>query len=47
VCAIAAVNPGHWTEEMREDALSVAELSDSNLKVTSFSIDVTQSLIWF
>ena len=28
-----AVNPGHWTEDMREDALSVAELSDPNLKV--------------
>jgi len=27
------VNPGHWTEDMREDALSVAELSDPNLKV--------------
>ena len=30
---IIAVNPGHWTEDMREDALSVAELSDRNLKV--------------
>jgi len=30
---LLAVNPGHWTEDMREDALSVAELSDPNLKV--------------
>ncbi|KAL3153968.1 hypothetical protein ABBQ32_013524 [Trebouxia sp. C0010 RCD-2024] len=27
------VNPGHWTEDMRTDALSVAELNDPNLKV--------------
>ena len=27
------VNPGHWTEDMRTDALSVAELQDPNLKV--------------
>ena len=27
------VNPGHWTEDMRTDALSVAELNNQNLKV--------------
>lgn len=27
------VNPGHWTEDMRTDALTVAELNDANLKV--------------
>jgi len=27
------VNPGHWTEDMRDEALSVAELDDPNLKV--------------
>lgn len=27
------VNPGHWTEDMRTDALLVAELNDQNLKV--------------
>lgn len=27
------VNPGHWTEEMREDALSVAQLNSPDLKV--------------
>lgn len=27
------VNPGHWTEDMRTDALSVAELNNPNLKV--------------
>ncbi len=27
------VNPGHWTEDMRTDALTVAELNDPNLKV--------------
>ena len=27
------VNPGHWTEDMRTDALSVAQLDDPNLKV--------------
>lgn len=29
------VNPGHWTEDMRTDALSVAELNSPNLKVRS------------
>lgn len=28
------VNPGHWTEDMRTDALSVAELQDPNLTVS-------------
>jgi methylase of polypeptide subunit release factors len=27
------INPGHWTEDMREDALEVADLNDPNLKV--------------
>lgn len=27
------VNPGHWTTDMREDALSVAQLNKKNLKV--------------
>lgn len=27
------VNPGHWTEEMREEALSYAHLDDPELKV--------------
>ena len=27
------VNPGHWTEDMREDALSVAKLDSPSLKV--------------
>lgn len=27
------VNPGHWTEDMRTDALSVAQLDNPNLKV--------------
>eukprot|EP00798_Chlamydomonas_sp_ICE-L_P003963 gene3963-14044_t len=27
------VNPGHWTEDMREDALSVAKLDSPDLKV--------------
>ena len=27
------VNPAHWTEDMRTDALSVAELNNPNLKV--------------
>jgi hypothetical protein len=27
------VNPGHWTEDMREDALEPAKLDDANLKV--------------
>jgi len=27
------VNPGHWTEDMREDALSVAKLDSCDLKV--------------
>lgn len=27
------VNPGHWTEDMREDALSVAQLDSPDLKV--------------
>ena len=26
------VNPGHWTEDMREDALSVAKLDSPSLK---------------
>lgn len=30
------VNPGHWTEDMRTDALSVAELNNPNLKVSPF-----------
>lgn len=33
--ALPAVNPGHWTEDMRADALSVADLSDSSLKVNA------------
>ena len=33
--AFLAVNPGHWTEDMRNDALSVADLSDSSLKVAA------------
>ncbi len=28
------VNPGHWTEDMRADALSVAKLDSPDLKVT-------------
>lgn len=28
------VNPGHWTEDMRTDALSVAELNSPNLKAS-------------
>lgn len=31
--SLLTVNPGHWTEDMRTDALTVAELSDPNLKV--------------
>lgn len=27
------INPGHWTEDMREDALEPADLYDSRLKV--------------
>jgi len=27
------VNPGHWTTDMREDALSVAQLDSPDLKV--------------
>eukprot|EP00249_Psilotum_nudum_P008203 c21114_g1_i1 orf=261-1397(+) len=27
------VNPGHWTEDMREDALELADLNDADLKV--------------
>lgn len=27
------VNPGHWTTDMREDALSVAQLNKKDLKV--------------
>lgn len=27
------INPGHWTEDMREDALEPADLNDRNLKV--------------
>ncbi len=27
------VNPGHWTEDMREDALQPAKLDDRSLKV--------------
>jgi hypothetical protein len=29
------VNPGHWTEDMREDALQPAQLNKPNLKVRS------------
>lgn len=29
------VNPGHWTKDMREDALEVAQLDDPNLQVRS------------
>lgn len=36
--ALPAVNPGHWTEEMRADALSVADLSDSSLKVNALTM---------
>ena len=30
---LGAVNPGHWTEDMRTDALEPAQLNDSSLKV--------------
>lgn len=32
------VNPGHWTEDMRADALSVAKLDSPDLKVSGISI---------
>ena len=40
--SLAAVNPGHWTEDMRTDALSVAELSDASLKVAQVTFVVVQ-----
>lgn len=41
------VNPGHWTEDMRTDALAVAELNDANLKVIpSLSFDNYMSNAW-
>lgn len=30
------VNPGHWTEDMRTDALAPAQLDDPNFKVGPF-----------
>lgn len=33
-CVCSIVNPGHWTEDMRTDALSVAQLDNPNLKVS-------------
>lgn len=30
------VNPGHWTEDMRDDALLPAQLDSPNLKVSCF-----------
>ena len=32
------VNPGHWTEDMREDALEPAKLDDASLKVKNAGI---------
>lgn len=43
------VNPGHWTEDMRDDALSVAKLDSPDLKVRICRSAVTRSrclLLW-
>jgi MPBQ/MSBQ methyltransferase len=32
------VNPGHWTEDMREDALQPAQLNKPSLKVNSCQV---------
>jgi len=41
------VNPGHWTEDMRTDALTVAELNDENLKVRpALGVQYYMSMAW-
>ena len=35
------VNPGHWTKDMREDDLSVAQLNRKDLKVCSGPLSTT------
>lgn len=36
------VNPGHWTTDMREDALSVAQLNSKDLKVCCAQLTSTR-----